>query len=83
MLTSCGRASDAGVWLPQKLLLDHLAARAVPSIDLAEALRRDHATTGQPFSAYFLFDDPMHLSRAGHEVAAKALLEVHPVLHTR
>ncbi len=74
--------SDARVWLPQKLLLDHLAARGVPSIDLAEALRRDQATTGHPFSAYFLFDDPMHLSPAGHEVAARALMEAHPVLNT-
>ena len=69
---------DARVWLPQKLLLEHLAARAVPGIDLADALRQDHAATGQSFPAYFLFDDPMHLSAAGHAVAARTLLEAHP-----
>jgi lysophospholipase L1-like esterase len=75
--------NGARVWLPQKLLLDHLAVRAVLSLDLAEALRRDHAATGRPFSAYFLFDDPMHLSAAGHEVAARALPEAHSVLPAR
>jgi lysophospholipase L1-like esterase len=67
--------NGARAWLPQKLLLDHLASRGVLSIDLAKALRRDHDATGRPFTAYFLFDDPMHLSAAGHEVAARALLE--------
>ena len=69
---------DARVWLPQKVLLEHLAQRGVPSLDLADALRRDHAATGRPFSDYFLFDDPMHLSAAGHEVTAKALREMQP-----
>jgi len=69
---------DPSLWLPQRLILDHLAQKGVPSLDLAEALRRDHAATGRPFSAYFLFDDPMHLSAAGHEVVARALLEMRP-----
>lgn len=66
--------NDALVWLPQKILLEHFAAKAVPAIDLAAAMQGDHAATGRPYADYFLFDDPMHLSEFGHEIAARSLL---------
>ena len=58
---------------PQRMVEAMLRRSAIPFLDLAEAFHDDMRRSGNGQRAYFLYNDPMHLSVLGHRVVAEAL----------
>jgi len=63
------RSSDPGLLVPQRMLHDRLASLGIPSLDLKPAF----AASEMPPQDLFLWKDAMHLSPAGHALAARAV----------
>ena len=61
------------IWEPQRLIAARLERAGIPYLDLAAGFARDIARHGRRSDEYFLFNDPMHLSPAGHQVVAAAV----------
>jgi lysophospholipase L1-like esterase len=63
------RRKDEGDLVPQRLLTAKLHELGIPASDLYDAF----AASGRPSGELFLYGDPMHLSREGHELVFKSI----------
>jgi lysophospholipase L1-like esterase len=72
------RAQQPDLFLPQRTLLERLRQRGIKTVDLARPFLDDMQRSRRASRDYFLFNDPMHLSVLGHQVAAHGIEDIVP-----